>query len=71
MFRRLLRHLQGEIYGILKTIVLFYDTDLKLCYAWVYNNNNNNNNTRCVSIYLDHPQGVTEHHYSLYKTTDG
>jgi hypothetical protein len=41
MFRRLLRHLQGELYRKLKTIVTMYEalqiTDLKVYYTWVYN----------------------------------
>jgi len=40
MFRRLLRHLQGELYRKLKTIVTMYEalqiTDLKIYYTWVY-----------------------------------
>jgi hypothetical protein len=41
MFRRLLRHLQGELYRKLKTIATVYEalqiTDLKMYFIWVYN----------------------------------
>ena len=37
MFRRLVRHLQGELYRMLKAIVTLI-TDLKLLYTWVKNN---------------------------------
>jgi hypothetical protein len=41
MFRRLLRHLQGELYRKLKTVVTMYEalhiTDLKMYYTLVYN----------------------------------
>jgi hypothetical protein len=38
MFRRLLRPLQGELYRMLKTIVIMYEalqiTDFKMYYTW-------------------------------------
>jgi len=37
MFRRLLRHLQVELYRMLKTTVTLI-TDLKLLYTWMMNN---------------------------------